>query len=140
MSDGAILPTPRQVTRLAKLIALLGSDAEGERHAAWVAATRTLADIGWGWTGFAQHIAANAAPTAPVMRPAAAEQRDAPVRDHRRAARELLRRDRAALSDWERRFLQSLGDQARAPTSRQDAKLREILDRVGARAGGKATA
>ncbi len=140
MADGAIPPTPRHVSRLAKLLALLGSDAEGERHAAWTAATRTLADIGWGWTGLAQHVAASAVPTAPATRPATPERRDAPLRDHRRTARELLRRDGAALSGWERDFLRSLGDQARPSTPRQDAKLREILNRVCARASGKTTA
>jgi hypothetical protein len=125
---------PQQAARLAKLVALLGSDAEGERHAALAAATRILNGIGRSWTDVAQHIGADAAPP---VRLVVTEWRTAALRDHQHIAREMLRQGGAALTNWDRNFLQSLGDLARPLTPRQHAKLCEILNRVSTRAGGK---
>jgi len=120
-------PTPQQVVRLAKIFAMLGSSAEGERNAAWAAVTRTLTDIGWDWADVAQRIAT---PAAPAARPVATEWRTAPLRNHQHIARAVLRQSGAALTSWDRSFLQSLGDLARPLTLRQHAKLSEIVDRA----------
>src|SRR3954470_19936265 len=113
---------------------MLGSDAEGERHAALATATRILDSIGWSWTDVAQRIETNAVPP---VRPVVTEWRTAPLRNHQHIARELLRHGGAALTGWDQNFLRSLGDLARPITPRQHAKLCEILNRFSTRADGK---
>jgi len=97
--------------RLSRVLALLDSPVEGERHAALAAATRVLASRGIAWRELL-------------------DVDDTPDFDEARALLRRLLQRLDALDDWQRRFVL---DVARFPrlSPRQRAKVAELAARAG---------
>ncbi len=105
-------------TRLAKLLALLGSDHAGERDAAAVAAHRLVVQHGLTWRQ--------------VVEPAAIEKPLPELGTWHTTVKSLLEHPHK-LRPWERSFLTDLPGFRRL-TTKQRYVLKEIADRVLARA------
>lgn len=97
--------------RLSRVLALLDSPVEGERHAALAAATRVLASRGIAWRELL-------------------DVDDTPDVDEARALLRRLLQRIDALDDWQRRFVL---DVARFPrlSPRQRAKVAKLAARAG---------
>jgi hypothetical protein len=102
-------PADRQ--RLSRVLALLDSPVEGERHAALAAATRVLTSRGVAWRELL-------------------DVDDVPDLDEARGLLRRLLQRLDALDAWQRRFVL---DVARVPrlSPRQRAKVQELAQRAG---------
>jgi hypothetical protein len=111
------LPPPTSA-KLAKVIALLGSDQPGEVVAAAAAATRLLRAHGATWADLLRPC------PAPQPRPQAHA-----TGGHRARALRLLAHSAGRLDDWQAGFLRSIAGQVRPLSPRQEAALRRIEER-----------
>lgn len=102
-------PADRQ--RLSRVLALLDSPVEGERHAALAAATRVLASKGIAWRELL-------------------DVDDTPDPDEARALLSRLLQRLDALDDWQRRFVVDVARFSRL-SPRQRAKVAELAQRAG---------
>lgn len=109
----ALAPADR--TRLAKFLALLGSEHAGERDAAGLAADRLVRDRGLSWHTVLGDSTAPAAPK-PAQRAAAGW----------RADLELCRAHLDALNPWEQNFALSVSEKRNSLSPGQQAKLAQI--------------
>lgn len=109
---------PSELQKLSAILGRLGSDFAGERDAAALAASRFLRDRKLVWD---QVLGAGAVVTAtePVQR------------YWKDTAEQILARHARALTDWELEFIQDLLRRGRAPSPRQEAKLRDIAAKTG---------
>lgn len=101
-------------TKLAKLLALLGSNCPGERDAAALAAHRLVQRAGLSWQQ--------------VLRPPPIEKKLPELGTWRQTVRDCLARP-GDLRPWERSFLTDLPDFRRL-SAKQRYVLKEIADRV----------
>lgn len=97
--------------RLARVLALLDSPVEGERHAALAAASRVLAARGIAWRELL-------------------DVDDVPDADEARVLLRRLLQRLDALDAWQRRFVVDVARAARL-SPRQRAKVAELAARVG---------
>jgi hypothetical protein len=104
------------VGRLEKLLGMLGSEHSGERAAAALKATKLLREHNATWRDVLR-----------TPEPASSSPRRPP--DERANAREVLRMNRAGLTDWECNFLNSIAAGRGPLTVRQSTKLRTIVER-----------
>jgi len=102
---------PADRPRLARVLALLDSSVEGERHAALAAATRILASKGIAWRELL-------------------DVDDTPDVDEARVLLRRLLQRLDALDAWQRRFVVDVARFTRL-SPRQRAKVAEIAARVG---------
>lgn len=100
-------------TRLASILGMLGSDHQGERDAAALAANRLVRDRGVAWSDLLA-----AQPAAPEPEPSSTAQENY----------RLCSRHTELLTDWERNFLRRL-NLARGISPKQ----REILEQMAAK-------
>jgi hypothetical protein len=107
---------PKLADRLARILGMLGSDFDGERAAAGAAATRLLREAGLTWEDLVRPCATPEPPPLPA--------------GHRARAVQALMRG-TLLTDWERKFLESLACQARPLSPRQAAVLARIEGQIG---------
>lgn len=104
-----LAPADRQ--RLARVLALLDSPVEGERHAALAAAARVLASKGIAWRELL-------------------DVDDVPDLDEARGLLRRLLQRLDALDAWQRRFVLDVSRVARL-SPRQRAKVQELAQRAG---------
>lgn len=105
-------PTATEITKLVAILSLLSSDKPGEVAAAGAAATRFLAAHGLAW----RDLLVPALPR-PVAPPEFDLLDDWPR--HWRLAVHACRQAPIGLSDWDRRFLETLAGYSHLPSDRQ---------------------
>lgn len=110
---------PFNARRLAQLVALFDSPAEGERHAALAAASRLLGRCGLAWRDVGHDVAGVIAASSPDLPPHAVE------------ARRLLAAglSRGRLTPWEAEFLRGIVG-FRQLTVKQKAALQRLAAKV----------
>lgn len=110
---------PGELQKLSAILGRLGSDFAGERDAAALAASRFLRDRKLIWDQVL-----GAEPVVTATDPGG-------TRYWKDTAEQVLARHSRALSEWELQFVQDVLRRGRAPSPRQEAKLRDIAAKTG---------